>query len=51
MNPTSIPRVKDLLRRIDLEMARRLAQKAVQSTSPAEVRELARKFIEALPEQ
>jgi phosphoenolpyruvate-protein phosphotransferase/dihydroxyacetone kinase phosphotransfer subunit len=51
MNPTSIPRIKDLIRRIDLEMARPLAQKAVQSTSPAEVRELARKFIEALPEQ
>lgn len=51
MNPTSIPRIKDLLRRIDLKMARRLAQKAIQSTSPTEVRELARNFMEALPEE
>jgi phosphoenolpyruvate-protein phosphotransferase/dihydroxyacetone kinase phosphotransfer subunit len=51
MNPAGIPRIKDLLRRIDLGMVKPLAEKALQSASPAEVRELARNFIEALPEE
>jgi phosphoenolpyruvate-protein kinase (PTS system EI component) len=49
MNPASIPRIKDLLRRISLEMVQPLAEKAIHSSSPAEVRELARNFIDALP--
>jgi phosphoenolpyruvate-protein phosphotransferase/dihydroxyacetone kinase phosphotransfer subunit len=51
MNPSGIPRIKDLLRRIDRKMVKPLAEKAIQSTSPSEVRELARNFIEALPEE
>jgi phosphoenolpyruvate-protein phosphotransferase/dihydroxyacetone kinase phosphotransfer subunit len=49
MNPGSIPRIKDLLRRIDLQIARPLAEKALQCSNPAEVRELARNFVDALP--
>jgi phosphoenolpyruvate-protein phosphotransferase/dihydroxyacetone kinase phosphotransfer subunit len=51
MNPASIPRIKDLLRRIDLKMVKPLAEKAVQCTGSSEVRELARNFIESLPEE
>jgi phosphoenolpyruvate-protein phosphotransferase len=51
MNPTSIPRIKDLLRRIDLEMVQPLVEKAIHSSSSAEVRELARNFIDKLPDE
>jgi phosphoenolpyruvate-protein phosphotransferase/dihydroxyacetone kinase phosphotransfer subunit len=51
MNPTSIPRIKDLLRRMDLRMVKPLAEMAVHSTSAAEVRRSARKFIEKLPNE
>jgi multiphosphoryl transfer protein len=51
MNPAGIPRIKDLLRRLDLKMVKPLAEMALQSTNPAEVRELARNFIDALPEE
>jgi phosphoenolpyruvate-protein phosphotransferase/dihydroxyacetone kinase phosphotransfer subunit len=49
MNPTSIPRIKDLLRRIDHQMVKPLVEVALHSTSATEVRSSARNFIDKLP--
>jgi phosphoenolpyruvate-protein phosphotransferase/dihydroxyacetone kinase phosphotransfer subunit len=51
MNPASIPRLKDLLSRFDRQMVEPLGEKALRCTSAVEVRDVARNFINSLPEE
>ena len=48
MNPGSIPRVKDVIRRLELPLVSRLAEYALQAESAAEVRQKAEQFLSAL---
>ncbi len=51
MTPTSIPRVKALLRRMDHEMVTSLVEEALKSDSALAVRSLVKEFLETLPEE
>jgi phosphoenolpyruvate-protein phosphotransferase len=46
MNPGSIPRMKEILRKIDLAEAQSLARSALEMVDAAQVRQMARKFAE-----
>ncbi|GAK58078.1 phosphoenolpyruvate-protein phosphotransferase [Candidatus Vecturithrix granuli] len=48
MNPGSIPRVKDIIRRLELPSVSRLAENALQAESAIDVRCMAEKFLSTL---
>ena len=50
MTPVSIPRVKELLRRIDQTLTAPLVDQVLSSDSAEKVRNLAKAFLENLPE-
>lgn len=48
LNPAGIPQVKDIIRKMDMESACALANKALQAESATEVRSMAKEFIAQL---